>query len=101
MKCFTQNGSEIFLGDFLDFHSASGAGHENDAAGGAIDEQAEIEFALDVQAFFDEQALDDAAGGTGLRGDQLHSADLTGELRGVVARNGEHSPSKISAPPRR
>jgi len=35
--------------------ATSGAGHEHDAAGGAIDKQAEIKFALDVQAFFDEQ----------------------------------------------
>jgi len=64
MNGFAQNGAGIFLGDFLDFHAASGAGHEDHAAGGAIDEQTEIKFALDVQAFFDEQALDDAAGGT-------------------------------------
>src|SRR5258706_14341733 len=42
MNGFAQNGAGIFLGDFLDLHAASSAGHEHDAAGGAIDEEAEI-----------------------------------------------------------
>jgi hypothetical protein len=97
MNGFSQNGSGIFLGDFLDFHAASGAGHEYDAAGGAIDEQAEIEFALDVQAFFDEQALDDTAGGTGLRSDQLHAENLAGEIGSFVGRTGQLHASRFAA----
>ena len=84
MNRFAQNGAGIVLGDFFDFHAARGAGHENDVAGGAIDEQAEIKFALDVEAFFDEQALDDAAGGAGLRRDQLHAENVAGEIGGFV-----------------
>jgi len=34
---------------------------------------AEVKFALDVEAFFDEKTLDDASGGTGLRSDQFHA----------------------------
>src|SRR3982074_2708160 len=81
---FAQNGAWIVLGDFLDFHTAGGAGHEDDAAGGAIDEKAEIKFTLDVEAFFDEQALYDAAGGTRLRSDQLHAENVAGDIGGLV-----------------
>src|SRR5260370_5913798 len=61
MYRFAQNGARIFLGDFLDFHAARGAGHEDNAAACAIDKEPEIKFALDVEAFFDEHALDEAA----------------------------------------
>src|SRR6266704_2801849 len=84
MNHLAQNGAGIFPGDFLDFHAACGAGHEDDAAARAIDEEAEIKFALDVEAFFDEQALDDAAGGAGLRSDQLHAENVAGEIGGLV-----------------
>ncbi len=84
MNCFTQNGAGIILGDFLDFHAASSAGHEDDGTSSAIDEQAEIEFALDVEAFFDEQTFDDAAGGSGLRSDQLHAENVAGEIGGFI-----------------
>src|SRR5260370_10043529 len=76
MNRFAQNGARIFPGDFLDFHAARGAGHEDNAPGGAIDKEPEIKFALDVEAFFDEQALDDAAAGTALRSDQLHTENM-------------------------
>ena len=59
------------------------------APDGAIDEDAEVEFALDVQAFFDQQAADDAAFFAGLRRDELHAENLPGERlrlrRGDVA----------------
>jgi len=73
MNRFAQDGVGVLLGDFLDFHAAGSAGHKNDVAGGAIDKESQIKFALDVETFFDEQALDDAAGGAGLRSDQLHA----------------------------
>ena len=84
MNGFTQNGAGIFLGDFLDFHAASGAGHEDDTAGLTIDEKAEIKFALDVQTLFDEQALDDAASGTSLRSYELHAEHVAGDVGGFV-----------------
>src|SRR5439155_5277435 len=60
MNGFAQNGAGIILGNFLDFHAASGTGHEDDAAGAAIDYKTEIKVTLNVQACFDEQASDDA-----------------------------------------
>ena len=84
MNRLAQNGAGIILGDFFNFHAARGAGHEHDAAAGAVDEQAEIKFALDVEAFFDEHALHDAAGGAGLRRDELHAQDVAGDVGGLV-----------------
>ncbi len=51
------------LRDFFDLHAARGAGHDDGRFDGAVDQDAEVELALDVEALFDEQALDDAAAG--------------------------------------
>jgi hypothetical protein len=67
------DGIGVCAGDFFDFHAARGASHEDDASGGPIDEEAEVKLALDVEAFLDEQALDDAAGEAGLRRDEFHA----------------------------
>ena len=77
------------LGDFLDVHAAGGAGHKNNFANAAIDENAEIEFALDVEAFFDENALDGAAAGAGLRGDKIHAEHVRSDVRGFIRRVSE------------
>ena len=84
MNRFAQNGGGIFLGDFLDFHAARGAGHEYHAAGGTVHQEAEVKFALDVEAFFDEKTLDDAPGGTGLRSDQFHAENVAGDIGGLI-----------------
>ena len=47
----------MVLGDLLDLHAAFGRGHDRDAAGGAIDEQGEIELAPDVAAGLDIDAM--------------------------------------------
>ena len=73
--------SGMFFGDFLDFHSAGGAGHENGRAGRAVDQNAQVKLALDVEAFFDQQAVHDAAFFARLRRDQLHAQDVLGERR--------------------
>ena len=46
----------------------------------AIDEDAEIEFLLDRQGFFDQQAAHDAAFGAGLVRDERHAEDFAGKL---------------------
>src|SRR4029077_10745171 len=84
MNVFAQNGAGIVLRNFFDFHAASGTGHEDDEASGTIHKQTEIKLALDVEPFFDEEALDDAAGGAGLRSDQLHAENVAGEFGGFI-----------------
>ena len=83
---FAEDGVGIVFGDFFDFHAAGGAGHEDNFAGGAIHQDAEVEFALDVEAFFDQQALDDAAAGAGLHGDEIHAEHVAGDVGGFVGR---------------
>ena len=68
--------------DFLDFHAARGAGHEDRRADGAVHQHAQVDFALDIEPFFDQHAADDAAFRARLRGDELHAQDLLGERGG-------------------
>ena len=55
-------------------------------AGRAIDEDAQIELALDLQPFLDEHAADLPALGAGLVRDQRHADHLLRELLGFVRR---------------
>src|SRR5260370_5689646 len=82
---FAQDGCGIFLSGFSDFHAAGRAGHENRKTGSAIDQKAEVKFALDVQTFFDEHTLDDAAARAGLRRHEIHAQDVAGDFGGFVA----------------
>ncbi len=81
---FAQNRFGMLLRDFFDFHAARGAGHEHRRAHRAVHEHAEVKLALDVEAFFDQQAADDAAFRAGLRRDELHAQDAFGERRRFV-----------------
>ena len=58
------------VGDVLDAHAAFRGGDDGDAAGGAIDQQSEVEFLVDVDAVGHVQALHLLAMLTGLDGDQ-------------------------------
>ena len=69
---FAQDGVRVLLGNFFDLYAPRGAGHEGGAAARPVHEQAEVEFALDVEALLDEQAADNPPAGPGLRRDQLH-----------------------------
>ena len=51
----------------------------------AVEHDAEVEFALDGQRLFDQQALHDAAFGAGLVRDQRHAEDLVGDARRLRA----------------
>ena len=44
--------------DLLDVHAAGGAGDDDRARRGAIDDDAEVELALDLQPFLDQHAAD-------------------------------------------
>jgi anthranilate phosphoribosyltransferase len=94
---FAKNRAGIVLGDFFNFHAACGAGHKNHFAFGAIDQQPKIQFAFDFQAFFDEQALDDAALRSSLVGDQFHAQHLTGNFGGLIGGARELHPAGLAA----
>ena len=64
-----------------------------DAAGDAIDQQREIQFAGDVAAGLDIDAVHRAAGGTGLFGDQRVTDHRLGMRADLVQRAGEAHPA--------
>ena len=53
-------------GDFLNLDAALLAHHQHRLLGRPVDDQAQVELAGDLQAFFDQHALDDAAFRAGL-----------------------------------
>src|SRR5208282_1898853 len=97
MNRFTHDGFGMGLGDFFDIHSTRRAGHENDFPDTAIDENTEIQFALDVQAFFNENALDGTAAGTSLRGDEICAQHMRGDFRSFVRRVRELDAARLAA----
>ena len=53
--------SGLVRGDFLDVDAALGAGHEHDLAVGAVEDDAEVELAGDVDAGHDQDLVDGVA----------------------------------------
>jgi hypothetical protein len=66
-------------------------------AGGAVEQQAQIELALHLQAFFDQHASDDAPLGPGLMRDQRHAEHLDCEVLGLVGRLGQLDAAALAA----
>ena len=59
-----------FLGHRLDIHAALGGGDKGDQRGFAVDEDGEVELAVDIGAIFQIEPVDLLAFGAGLLGDQ-------------------------------
>ncbi len=97
MDDFLDDGGRIFSCDFFDFHAARGARHENDAADAAVHEKTEVKFALNDEAFFDEQALDDTAAGAGLNRHEIHAEHAAGDFSGFIRRMNELDASRLTA----
>ena len=75
------DGDDLFrrvVGDGLDVHAAFGRDDEGDAADRAVDQQRQIELAVDVGAVLDVEAVDLLAGRAGLLGDQRVAEHLLG-----------------------
>src|SRR5271163_3327310 len=86
MNRLAHDGFGIRLGNFFDIHASGSTGHENYFAHAAIDKNAEIKFALDVQTLFDKNALDGAAAWAGLRRDEIHAQHVRSDVCGFVGR---------------
>ncbi len=85
-------------GDLLDLHAALGRGHDDDAPGAAVDDDAQIELARDVHTLLDEEALDDLARGPRLVRHELHAEDLLRRLaRGGRALDDLDAPALAAA----
>ncbi len=82
-----EDGVRVFFGDLFDLHAAGGGGHEDELSEGAIEDDAEVQFAVNRECFFDQELLDNAAFGAGLVGDEGHAEHLFGNLRGLFGRS--------------
>ncbi|MNN12826.1 hypothetical protein D3C81_1258340 [compost metagenome] len=72
---------DLFRGvgsDFFDVHAAFARRHQRDLLRNAVHHQRNVQFLLDVGAFFDQQAVDLLAFRTGLVRHQLHAQDVRG-----------------------
>ena len=87
-------------GDLFDIHAALGRGHQNGPFALAVEDDTEVEFAVDRQRFLDENALDEPSFGAGLVGDEGHPDDLIGELGGLVGVVGQLDAAAFAAPAR-
>ena len=88
-----------FLGHLLDVHAAGLAGHDADLGGGAVRDDAQIQFLFDVQALLDQDFLDFLSFRAGLMGDQVHADDLASQGLYFVDGLGELDTAALAAPP--
>src|SRR5262245_32547915 len=83
---FAKNLFRMRGGHFFDVHTARGACDDDRLAGGAIDQHAEIQLAIDLDSFFDEHAANLAALRAGLMGHERHADHLPGDALRFVGR---------------
>ena len=79
--CTVRIFSGVCSRDLLDVHAALGRAEDRDVLRGAVDEEREVELAVDLRARLDVEPLHDLALGAGLLGDEPH-ADHVG--RGLL-----------------
>src|ERR1035441_10017604 len=82
---FLEDGLGIFGGHFFNLHAAGLGGHEDQPAGGAVEDDAEIKLAVDGRGLLDEQALDLLSERPGLMSDERHAEDILGVQLGLLA----------------
>ncbi len=74
------DGLGMRRGDLFDFHAALGRAHENRPADAAVDQDGEVQLAVDGRLLFDQHPAYQAAFGAGLGRDERHAEDLAGNL---------------------
>ncbi len=74
-------------GDFLDIHAALGAGDDDGGAGGAVEQDGEVEFARNVHRLGDEDLADELALGSGLMRDERLAEHLARHTRRLAREN--------------
>jgi hypothetical protein len=92
-----EDGFRSLGGDLFNLHAAGLRGHEDKAAGGAIEHDAEIELAVNGCGLLDEQALDLLARGSGLMGDELHAENVLGVELGIFAGASDFDTAALAA----
>ena len=83
---FAQNLLRGLGRDLLDVHPAFAAGHDHGRAGGAIHQDGEIKFFLDLDRLGDEHLVDQAAFRSGLMRDQCLPDHLGRDAAGLAGR---------------
>jgi len=82
----------------FDVHAPLGGAHDTDFLADAVSDHRDVEFFLNVGAFFDEQAADFLATGSSLVGHQLHAHDLFGVGLNLVQRFGDFDAATLAPP---
>ena len=85
MERFEENLLRRLRGDLLDVHAPLVRNHQHRQAAGAVDDDAEVEFAVDVAARLDEDLLHQLSFGTSLDRDQFLAQQGGGDALGVLA----------------
>ena len=80
------NRLRILRRDLFNLHAAGLRSHKHQLARGAIEHDAEIQFAINVRGLFDQQPLHLLALWPGLMGHQLHAENVLGMQLGIFAR---------------
>ncbi len=87
----------MLFGDLLDLDAALFADHEDDALRGAIEDEPEIQLAIDGETFFDEEPKDLLAAGAGLIRDERLAEQLARDRLGFGARLGKLDAAGLAA----
>src|SRR5690606_12692922 len=85
------------VGNFFDVHAAFGGSHDGNLLRGAVGQNGNVVFLLDVSAVFDQQTTNLLAFRTGLVRDQLHAEDLGGLGADFVQRLGNLDAAALAA----
>ena len=84
--------------DFLDVHAAGCRGDERDALAGAVDEQAQVQFAVDLAARLHIDLVDRHALRAALLGDELGAEHGPGQLANLLGTARELHAAGLAAP---
>ena len=83
--------------DLFDVHAAGGTRDDDGRRGCAVDQDAQIELALDIEPFLDEHAADLLALRAGLMRDQRHADYLLRQLLHLLDRPGDLDAAALTA----
>src|SRR5215813_2670262 len=80
---FFKNCLGIFRRDLFNLHASCSGRHKDRSCRGAVKHNPKIEFAFNGESFLDQESLDFLSFGSCLVGHQLHSEDLSCQLRSL------------------
>jgi hypothetical protein len=96
MDVLLEDRLRVFGGDFLDLDAPLGRGHDDRGLPGPVDDDAEVEFAPDVERLLDKKAFDPLALRPRLVSDQGHADHVPGQAFGLFGRGGQLDPAPFA-----